>query len=420
MSLARRTPATGRAGTARSWPAWTVLAVSIGLWAASLALGLAHGPLTGVPVFDVVDVVTYSAFLAWTVVGALIISRRPNNRIGWLLCAAGLLLLLGSGALQYALAALLGGWSALPGGRAAAWLAPWTTVLGLSLWFWVLLLFPDGHLPSPRWRGVAWLYGLLAVPGIVSLALLPGARPGGYSELGPIPNPLGWEAAGEVLRPINATTQVVATALVVVVAVSMVMRLRRARGVQRQQLKWLAYAAVLLAGYYLLAYLYTRGTVGSIPRLVDTAVSGLSLVVVPTAIGMAILRYRLYDIDRLINRTLVYGLLTVLLGLGYAASVLVFGLLAGRDQSNLAVAAGTLTVAALFQPARRRVQQVVDRRFNRRRYNAAKTIEGFSARLRDEVDLDSLTGELLAVADQTVEPTRASLWLRPSTGRSTS
>jgi hypothetical protein len=409
VKLARSDTAAGRA-----WPAWTVLAASGGLWAASLTLGLGHGALAGVPVFDVVDVVTYSAFLAWTAVGALILSRRPSNRIGWLLSAAGLLMLLGSCALQYALASLLAGWTGLPGGRVAAWLAPWTTVLGLSLWFWLLLLFPDGRLPSPRWRPVAWCYGLLALPGIGSLAVLPGPRPGGFSELGPIPNPLGWDAAGAVLRPVNAAAQVLATALVGVAAVSIILRLRRAAGVQRQQLKWLAFSGVVLAGYFLLAYLYTRGTVRSVPPLLDTVVSGLSLVVVPAAIGIAVLRYRLYDIDRLINRTLVYGLLTVLLGLGYAAVVLVFSLLAGRNQPNLAVTAGTLTVAALFQPARGRVQRVVDRRFNRRRYDAAKTIEAFSARLRDETDLDTLTGELLAVADQTVEPTTASLWLRPA------
>jgi hypothetical protein len=209
---------------------------------------------------------------------------------------------------------------------------------------------------------------------------------------------------------------VVATALLGVAVVSMVLRLRRASGVQRQQLKWLAYAAVLLASYYLLAFLYTRGTIRSVPPVIDTAVSGLGLVVVPAAIGVAVLRYRLYDIDRLINRTLVYGLLTLLLGGGYAAVALVLGQLAGQD-SSLAVAGATLAVAALFQPARRRVQAVVDRRFNRRRYDAARTVEAFSARLRDEVDLDTLSAELLAVVDQTVQPTRAALWLRPSTSR---
>jgi hypothetical protein len=185
--------------------------------------------------------------------------------------------------------------------------------------------------------------------------------------------------------------------------------------VQRQQLKWLAYAAALLASYYLLAFLYTRGTIRSVPPLIDTAVSGLGLVVVPAAIGVAVLRYRLYDIDRLINRTLVYGLLTLLLGGGYAAVALVLGQLAGQD-SSLAVAGATLAVAALFQPARRRIQQVVDRRFNRRRHDATRVIEEFGARLRDQVDLDTLTGELLAVTTQTMQPTRASLWLRPPTG----
>jgi hypothetical protein len=393
----------------RTWPAWSVLAVSLGLWAATLIAGFAHGPLTGVPAFDVVDVVTYTALLTWAMTGALIVGRRPGNRIGWLLSSSALLTLLGTAATQYAVATLLDGWTALPGGRVAAWLAPWTTVLGLSLWFWLLLLFPDGHLPGPRWRGVAWLYALLGVAGIGSLALLPTTQPGGFNELGPIPNPLEWEAAVEVLRPVNAVAQVVATVLIGAAAASMVMRLRRATGVQRQQLKWLAYAAVLLAGLYLTTYLYTRGTIGSIPVLIDTAINGLGLVAAPAAIGTAILRYQLYDIDRLINRTLVYGLLTILLGLGYAVSVLVFGQIAGRDRSSLAVAAATLTVAVLFQPARRSLQDAVDRRFNRRRYDTARAIEGFSTRLRDELDLDALSAELRAVVDRTMEPTSVSL-----------
>jgi hypothetical protein len=354
-------------------------------------------------------VVTYTALLTWAMVGALIVGRRPGNRIGWLLSSSALLTLLGAAATQYAVTTLLDGWTALPGGRAAAWLAPWTTVLGLSLWFWLLLLFPDGDLPGPGWRGVAWLYGLLGVAGIGSMAFLPAARPGGFNELGPIPNPLEWEAALDVLGPVNAVTQVMATVLIGVAPFSIVVRLRRARGVQRQQLKWLAYAAVMLVGFYLVSFLYTRGTIGGIPVLVDTAASGLGLVAAPAAIGLAILRYQLYDIDRLINRTLVYGLLTLLLGLGYAVSVLVFGQIAGRDRSSLAVAAATLTVGALFQPARRRLQDAVDRRFNRRRYDMAKAIEGFSARLRDELDLDALSAELRTVVDQTMEPTQVSL-----------
>ncbi|HJU03193.1 MAG TPA: hypothetical protein VJ966_18510 [Actinomycetes bacterium] len=264
---------------------------------------------------------------------------------------------------------------------------------------------------------MAWLYGLLAVPGIGSLALLPGAQPGGYFKLGPIPNPLGWEAAAGVLRPVNATAQVLATALVAVAALSIVMRLRRASGVERQQLKWLAYAAVVLAAYYLLSYLYTQGAVRSVPPLIDTAVSGLSLVVVPAAIGVAVLRYRLYEIDRIINRTLVYGLLTAFLGAVYAGVVLVLGQLSGglgATQPSWAAAGATLAAAVLFQPARRAIQRAVDRRFNRRRYDTARTIEAFSARLRDQIDLETLAAELRAVVDQSMEPTRVSLWLRPS------
>jgi hypothetical protein len=180
--------------------------------------------------------------------------------------------------------------------------------------------------------------------------------------------------------------------------------------VERQQLKWFTYAGVLLiltipAGEYL-------------PATIGDALFGLIIVLVPVAAGIVILRYRLYDIDRLINRTLVYGALTAVLGGVYAAAVLVLGQLFGgvsTDPPSWAVAGATLAVAALFQPARHRIQAVVDRRFNRRKYNAAKTVEGFSARLRDEVDLDTLSAELLAVVEQTMQPTTASLWLRPST-----
>jgi hypothetical protein len=199
----------------------------------------------------------------------------------------------------------------------------------------------------------------------------------------------------------------VLAACTVASVVSVVLRFRRSHGVERQQLKWFTYAAALM----LAANLVTMTVLAE--GVVSDLLFGLSIALLPVAAGLAILRYRLYDIDRLINRTLVYGLLTVLLGLGYGAVVLVFGQLLGRDQPSLAVAAGTLTVAAAFQPARRRVQAVVDRRFNRRRYDAARTVEAFSARLREQVDLDTLSAELLAVAEQTVEPAAVSLWLRP-------
>jgi hypothetical protein len=196
---------------------------------------------------------------------------------------------------------------------------------------------------------------------------------------------------------------------------AVVVRFRRARGVERQQLKWCSYAAALLPVPFIVGDLPELGIAVS-PVLVEVLYI-LVLPLLPLSVGIAIGRYRLYDIDRIINRTLVYGLLTALLAAVYAVLVLVLGQLfggLGAEPPTWAVAGATLAVAALFQPARRRIQQAVDRRFNRRRYNAAKTIEAFSTRLRDQVDLDTLSAELLAVVDQTMEPTRASLWLRPS------
>jgi hypothetical protein len=190
---------------------------------------------------------------------------------------------------------------------------------------------------------------------------------------------------------------------------SLVLRFRRSRGVERQQLKWVVYAGALL--------LLTIPVGEYLPATVGDALFGLIIAFLPVAAGIAILRYRLYDIDRLINRTLVYGLLTAVLGGLYAGTVLILGQLfggIGAEPPSWVVAGATLTVAALFQPARRRIQQAVDRRFNRRRYDAARTVEVFSARLRDEIDLDTLSAELLAVIDQTMQPTQSSLWLRPS------
>jgi hypothetical protein len=199
------------------------------------------------------------------------------------------------------------------------------------------------------------------------------------------------------------------TACLVAAVLSLVLRFRRSRGVERQQLKWFTYAGVLLIlGGPLASYL--------LPSSVSDVTFGLAIALVPVAAGIAILRYRLYDIDRLISRTLVYGLLTTLLAGVYVLVVLVLGQLfggIGAEPPSWAVAGATLAVAALFQPARRRIQVVVDRRFNRRKFDAAKTVEAFSVRLREEVDLDALTAELLVVVDQTIQPTKASLWLRP-------
>jgi hypothetical protein len=281
----------------------------------------------------------------------------------------------------------------------------------------LLLLFPDGHLPSPRWRVVPWLLGV-AIAGVTVWSML---QPGPIDLNGLIiENPAGVAALDDpAIQALGLVPGIVAFLTLFVGSVGCAMapfvRRRRAGPIERQQLKWLAFVAAAsglagAAGFLMVAYGNSAvAIVGGLLLLL--ALTGIA-VGIPVAVGLAILRYRLYDIDQVINRTLVYGLLTAVLGLGYAGVVLTLGQLLGRQNSSLAVAGATLAMAALFQPLRRRIQRLVDRRFNRRRYNAAKTIAAFSARLRDQVDLDTLTGELLAVADQTMQPTQASLWLR--------
>jgi hypothetical protein len=270
----------------------------------------------------------------------------------------------------------------------------------------LLMVFPTGRLPSRRWRPVAWAAGAVFVLAALSSPLLPGSPADGLR-----PNPIAIPALEGVLRLAYATANAVLFGVILAALVSLVVRFRRATGVERQQLKWFAYGTALLL------LLPVAGAVGA--RLGDTAGELLVAAIVsalPVAIGIAVLRYRLYDIDRLVNRTVVYGLLTVLLAGVYAGLVFALSQLLNPadQQSALAVAASTLVVAALFQPARRRIQGLVDRRFNRRRYDAARTVAAFSTRLRDQIELDTLSTELLAVVDQTVQPVQLSLWLRPT------
>jgi hypothetical protein len=300
---------------------------------------------------------------------------RTAARLAWTLWAASLAVLAAALALETA-------------GR---------TVLFLPL------LFPTGHPPSPRWRPLAWAAGLA----VAAVCVAAGASQGPLGD-GLADNPFPLRAAwADTL--VDAVGLPVLGGFVLAAAASLVVRFRRSAGVERQQLKWFTYVAAVNA-VLTAASALSPGLDDRVPDLVDN----LPYAAVPLAIGVAILRYRLYDIDRIINRTVVYGLVTVILALGYGLGVLVLGQLLGRDRPSLAVAGATLGVAALFQPARRRVQVAVDRRFNRRRYDAARTIAAFSARLRDEVDLDTLAGELHTVVDQTMEPTTTSLWLRPS------
>jgi hypothetical protein len=338
--------------------------------------------------------------------GGLIVARRPSNPYGWLWAAYGLgwaVVGFTNAYVAYLSASDTGvAWWARP----IAWVNMLAFVPLLGLTALILLLFPDGQPSSGRWRWVAWAIGGVVVVTTVAGALLP-------AEKGdPVGNPLAMQGSAEAVA--EAVADVGITALffgIVLAAASLLLRFRRARGLQRQQLKWLAYGGAVLAGYVVLDMVSLAPS-----GLVDALLEALTFAALYVGVGMAVLRYRLYDIDRLINRTLVYGSLTAILGLGYAGIVLVLGQLFGgvtKDPPSWAVAGATLAVAALFQPARRRIQRAVDRRFNRRRYDAARTIEAFSARLRDEIDLDTLSAELLGVVRQTMEPTTASLWLRP-------
>jgi hypothetical protein len=343
------------------------------------------------------------AVVSTATVGALVASRRPHHPVGWLLLASGLALMLNLLVEPYVKYGLLGRPGSLPGARYLVGLSYVTIVVWLSLAGFALLLTPTGRLPSPRWRW--WARVAAAAPVVAVLGALVDPNPLAPEYYG---NPLAVPALSRVLLvPAVAGVAVVFVSLLVA-AGSLVGRYRRARGVERLQLRWLALAGALAAVLLLVALVAGFVLAKDVVVLISTVTC---LALLPLATGAAILRYRLYDLDRIVSRTLAYGLLTVLLGLGYAAVVLGLGRLLPQG-SSLTVAGATLAVAAVFQPLRRRVQAVVDRRFNRRRSDAARIIAGFGERLRRQVDLDALTAELLAVADQTMQPTRASLWLR--------
>jgi hypothetical protein len=391
-----------------AWALWalTMLGLPMTAWLDQLSRQAGRPDLAQLSGATVVGPVL--ALVSAATVGAVLASRRPRHPVGWLLLGFAVALA-ASGVIAASVAyGLLARPGALPAAHRVARYYPATLPVALALLSLVLLLTPTGSLPSPRWRWWAWVTG--ATP-VVLLLVVPVA-PGRFDPQLLVLSPFSGRALGGVLLVVNQLALAVTSLAVVVAAGSLVVRFRRARGIERQQLRWVALAAALtlLAGLVVLA-----ATALGIPVLVDWA-APVWVAVLPVAVGAAILRYRLYDLDRIISRTLTYGLLTVLLGGGYALVVLGLGQLLGRN-SSLVVAAATLAVAGVFQPARRRIQQAVDRRFNRRRYDAAKTIEAFSARLRDQLDLDTLTAELLTVVDHTVEPTAARLWLRPQLPR---
>jgi hypothetical protein len=402
--------AAGRPAPGPRWPAVAAWA----LWALGM-LGLAAVPWldrllrqAGRPDLVQWDWRPGVAAVVAATVGVVLASRRPRHPVGWLLLAEVISLLVTGASAQYLAWGLVAPRGPLPATRVVAVYYPASAGAGLILLGFILLLTPTGRLPSPGWRW--WARVMVAVP--VLLLLVVTVAPGSVDVHRQVAGgPFDLNGLGGALRAVNQLALAFTTLAVVVCAGSLVLRFRRAHGVERQQLRWVALAAALMV---LAAVAVLAGLVLGATELAAWALSAW-LTGLPLAIGAAVLRYRLYDLDRIISRTLAYGLLTLLLGLGYAVVVLGLGRLLPQG-SSLAVAAATLAVAAAFQPLRRGIQRAVDRRFNRRHYDAAATIEAFAVRLRQEVDADALTAELLALVDRTVQPTRTSLWLRPTAG----
>jgi hypothetical protein len=391
--------------TRSTWAAWSMAAIFVVGDGAAVAVQVATGS------FSPDSVAHALAFTGFMVVGAVIVAHRPGNAVGWIFSAVGLLAATGWLAIEYAVSAYITRPGSVPGAIWAAWYQQQWWILMYTLVFIATpLLFPTGRLPSTRWRPVAVVAAVTAMAAALLSALQPTIQLMDLNYW--VDNPIGLARIPDPDSAVSGILDGLFIGCIVVAVISLVLRFRRARGVERLQLKWFTYAGVLL--------ILTIPVAEFLPASIAAAFGGLIVAFVPVAAGIAILRFRLYDIDRLINRTLVYGTLTALLGGVYAVAVLVLGQLFGgvsRDPPSWAVAGATLAVAALFQPARRRIQAVVDRRFNRQKYDAARTVEVFTARLREEIDLAALSEELLAVVDQTMEPTQATLWLRPSTER---
>jgi hypothetical protein len=369
-----------------------------------LALNLSH-PKTHIYEFWLENTVLPISF---SIIGAILASRLPANAVGWLFCAAAFIAAVTHISAEYAIYALLAQPNPLPAGEALAWLTSWMWILFIGCIALSFLLFPNGQLPGSRWVWLAWLTLLLTSVG----ALWEAFSPGVIVSLGFIRNPLGIEGLPRANEPV----QTIMFALLFVVTIStFVLRLRRARGIERQQIKWPAYTAVMAAGGSVLTYTIAETMGARWLEWTGFVILIAALVSFPISMGVAIVRYRLFEIDTLINRTLVYGSLTITLVALYFVGIVVlqrlFVILTGQ-QSTLAVVASTLVIAALFTPLRRRIQAFIDRRFYRRKYDARKTLEAFSTKLRDETDLEALNNDLVGVVRQTMQPAHVSLWLR--------
>jgi hypothetical protein len=389
--------------------------LSVALLGGGVALARTMGSTPpGLPYGSVGDadtvVLSLAIVLTFSVVGAIVASRHPRNTIGWLFCAIGLAVGFNGLAGGYAEYWLVSDRGSRSLGETAAWFGSWVWTAQFVALTFLLLLFPDGRLPSPRWRPVAWCAGLGLGGFVVGYAF----DAGPLEDFPQVVNPYGIDSP--VVSVVGVAGGLVVVGSMVASAVSVIVRARHAGRVERQQIKWLAYGGAVVVGTSLVASAIAIWSVTVSILIINLALLGL-----PLFTGIAIVRHRLYDIDLLINRTLVYGSLTAtLLGVYFCAVTVtqtLFRTLTGQEQlPQLVVVASTLVIAALFNPLRRRIQSLIDSRFYRRKYDAAKTLEAFSTKLRDETDLQALNEDLVGVVEETMQPAHASLWLRPERG----
>jgi hypothetical protein len=393
-----------RARTA-SWLAWSLSALTLLLVACVVVFTALQGAHRQGLTFLI-------GVVSCVLVGGVVASRRPYNPVGWFFVVGAACFAVGEATFRYAVYGIIVEPGALPAAEALAWPQTWLWAPGVALIVIFLpLYFPDGRLVSPRWRPVLWLAILLSV----SFAVFSAVTPGEVSDVSGVTNPLGIEALRPVLRVVEVVLVWMFPVVVFLSVASLIFRFWRSRGEERQQMKWLTYAFAAMSIMILLTN--WLDAVNSVLYPVVDTLTSLVFAGIPVAAGIAVLKYRLYEIDLIINRTLVYGTLTVMLVLVYLGGVVslqyVFRALTGQE-SQLAVVASTLAIAALFNPLRRQVQAFVDRRFYRRKYDAARILANFGARLREETDLESLSDGLVSVVRETMQPAHVSLWLRPS------
>jgi hypothetical protein len=399
-----------------AWSAWSLCGLTLVLVCCVVVFALLYRK-------GLQELIFLVGVVASALVGAVVASRRPRNPIGWFFVLSSSSFAIADATLRYAAYGLVIAPSSLPLAHAMAWPSGWLWVPGVVLVLvFVPLYFPNGHLLSPRWRPVLWL----AIFVSMALAVLWAFAPGATSGVRGVINPLGIEALRPVAGPrADEVTGVLLLSAFLASLVSLVVRFWRSQGEERQQMKWITYATgaiftmILLAILLDVVFLLTLGAAASsaLAKVADP-LTGAMFAGIPVAVGIAVLKYRLYDIDVIINRTLVYGALTATLVALYFGGVTttqaIFRALTGQQQqAQLAIVVSTLVIAALFNPLRRRIQGFIDRRFYRRKYDAAKTLEAFSAKLRDETDLDALNAELVGVVRETLQPAHVSLWLRP-------